>query len=177
MATKETMTLTTGRNTNCRLRGFTLLELILVMVIVCTAFAVAAPSLRGFSLGARTKDAATQILALTQWARSQAVVNARVYRFNINPQIGTYWLTAQDGQGFLSLGTEFGRLFRLPEECRIELTTTFALGQDFVDFYPNGRATPALIRLTDRRGNEFQITSPSPAERFRIVEAWEGRAG
>jgi Tfp pilus assembly protein FimT len=51
----------------------TLLELILVMVILSTVLAMAAPSLRGFFASRRTQDTAAQILALTQLARSQAI--------------------------------------------------------------------------------------------------------
>ena len=52
--------------------GMTLLELILVMLILSTVLAMAAPSLRGFFTSRRIDDAAAQILALTQFARSQA---------------------------------------------------------------------------------------------------------
>src|SRR2546425_9190937 len=170
------MTLTTGPSNKSR-NGFPLLELILVMVIICTALAIVAPSLRGFWLGSQAKNAARQILALTEWARSQAVADGRVYRLNINQQAGTYWLTAEDGGSFLSLGSEFGRLFRVPEECRVELTALLGSGLDFLEFYPNGRVTPAMIRLTDTRGSEFRVASPSPAERFQLVEGVNGRAG
>ncbi|MBM4024858.1 MAG: prepilin-type N-terminal cleavage/methylation domain-containing protein, partial [Planctomycetes bacterium] len=61
-------------------RGMTLLELILVLIILSTVLALAAPSLRGFFASRRIDGAAAQILALTQWARSQAVSEGIVYR-------------------------------------------------------------------------------------------------
>src|SRR3972149_3661562 len=65
--------------------GFTLLELILVMVILSTVLAMAAPSLRGFFASRQIQDAAAQILALTQFARSQAVSEGTTYRLNFDP--------------------------------------------------------------------------------------------
>ena len=80
--------------------AFTLLELILVMVIVCVMMAMAATSLRGFWAGRRTDDAASQLLAVTHWARSQAATDGRLYRLNIEPRAGTYWLTVQQQEQF-----------------------------------------------------------------------------
>ena len=64
--------------------GLTLLELVLVMVIICTILAMAAPSLRGFFTSRETSDAAAQIVALTHLARSQAITEGRVYRLNLD---------------------------------------------------------------------------------------------
>ena len=48
-----------------RQSGFTLLELILVMVIICTALALAAPSLNGWARGSKMRDAvSTMILSV-----------------------------------------------------------------------------------------------------------------
>ena len=80
-------------------RGFTLLELILVMVILSTVLAMAAPSLRGFFASRKTHDTAAQILALTQFARSQAISEGIVYRLNFDTRQRTYWLTAQQAGG------------------------------------------------------------------------------
>ena len=75
--------------------GFTLLELILVMVILSTVLAMAAPSLRGFFGSRKTNDTASQILSLTQFARSQAISEGIIYRLNFDTRERTYWLTAQ----------------------------------------------------------------------------------
>lgn len=183
------MTSTTGRNSemsdsvakqleeprppSAAERGFTLLELILVLVIVCTALAIAAPSLRGFWSGAQTKDAVHHILALARWARSQAAADGRVYRLYLNRQVYTFWLAVEDGGSFVPLGKEFGRVYSLPAGARIDLTTLGGAAQDFIDFYPDGWATPAIIRLTDPRGEEIQLASRSPTERLEVVDGTE----
>src|SRR3954468_14738547 len=90
-------------------RGFTLLELILVLVIMSIALAMAAPSLKGWSRGGKLRDAGEQFLALTRYALAQSAAESRVYRLNVDVQGGRYWLTAADGAAFANLGNEFGR--------------------------------------------------------------------
>jgi type II secretion system protein H len=77
-----------------RFKGFTLLELIVVMVILATVLALAGPSLRGFFGSRQLPDTAAQILALTQFARSQAISEGIIYRLNFNTSKREYWLTA-----------------------------------------------------------------------------------
>lgn len=176
------MTLTTGPSADtCRhliagnrrsgvLAGFTLLELVLVMVVMCTVLAMAAPSLRGFFASRQTADAAAQILALTRLARTQAVAEGRTYRLNVDVEAGTYWLTAQEGGAFKQLQTEFGRVFSLPEGTRITWQeTSQQLSQEHIQFYPNGRTDATTVRLTGRQGEVVEITCPSATELFRVI--------
>jgi len=99
--------------------GFTLLELIVVMVIMSAVLAIAAPSLRMFSGSRPVADAAALIVALTQYARSQAIAEGRVYRLNFDMAKGEYWLTAQDRGAFAPLGSEFGRVFSVPQGATV----------------------------------------------------------
>lgn len=115
---------TTGRRADRTAGGFTLIELILVMMLICTVLGMAAPSLRGFFQSHQATDAAGQIVALAQYARTQAASEGRTYRLNFDTQGGQYWLTAQDGASFAVLGREFGRTFALPEGVTFESVTT-----------------------------------------------------
>jgi type II secretion system protein H len=152
-----------------RHRAFTLLELILVLVIISIALAMAAPSLRGWSRGGKLRDAGEQFLATARYARTQSAAEARIYRLNVDPQAGTYWLTAdQDGQQVL-LGNEFGRVFALPQGFGIAMTEG-PRPLSYVEFYPTGRTQPAAVRLTADDGFTFDLECPSPAEGFAIVK-------
>ncbi|HEX2971944.1 MAG TPA: GspH/FimT family pseudopilin [Tepidisphaeraceae bacterium] len=153
--------------------GFTLLELVLVMVVFCTVMSIAAPSLRGFWGASETNNAAAQFLALTQWARSAAVTEGCLCRLNVDRATGEYWLTQQQDEQFVSLGSEFGRIFSIPDEHRIELVRPDGSNADWITFHPSGRLEPVTVRITDRRGQEIQITSLSPTEPFHIVEDQE----
>ena len=151
--------------------GFTLLELILVMVILSTVLAMAAPSLRGFFGSRKTHDTATQILALTQFARSQAISEGIIYRLNFDTRDRTYWLTAQKSGTFEMLGTEFGQIFTLPSDIVLELEGVEQEDDDtFLIFTPQGTVTAGTVRLIDRRGLALEVTCPTVTESFYIIE-------
>ena len=140
------------------------------MVIMCTVLAMAAPSLRGFFASRQTTDAAARIVALTRLARSQAVSEGRVYRLNLDADAGTYWLTAQEGGAFTSLGSEFGRTFLLPEGTIVSRETDVdEAPQEHIQFYPSGRTDAAAIRLVGRQGEVVDIVCQSPTELFRVI--------
>ncbi len=153
-------------------RGFTLLELILVMVIISTVLAMAAPSLRGFFGSRKTHDTATSILALTQFARSQAISEGIIYRLNFNTREHTYWLTAQKSGTFEMLDTEFGQIFNLPSDIVLELKGAEEKGDEiFIVFTPQGTVTAGTIRLIDRRGLTLEVTCPTVTESFYIKQS------
>ena len=155
--------------------GFTLLELVLVMVIICTVLAMASVSLRGFFASRRTADAAAQIVALTQFARAQAAAEGRVYRFNVDTDSGKYWLTMQEQGTFETIPSEFGRVFLLPEGTTARwLMPLESDPVDWIPFYPDGRTEPVHIRLTGRQGETADVVCLSPTERFRVVMASAG---
>ena len=151
--------------------GFTLLELILVMVILSTVLAMAAPSLRGFFGSRKTHDTAAQILALTQFARSQAISEGIIYRLNFDTRERTYWLTAQKSGIFAMLDTEFGQIFTLPSDIVMELKGIEEEDDEiFLIFTPQGTVTTGTIRLIDRRGLTLEVTCPTVTESFYIIE-------
>jgi prepilin-type N-terminal cleavage/methylation domain-containing protein len=172
-------------------RGFTLLELVLVMLLIAISLSVAAPSLRGFLSGSKSRDAATHLLSVMQWARGRAAAEARIYRLNISAQDGSYQVMVQQGEQFVESPSDFGQVFAIPDG----MTMQFVRGMpqnplpgavqrpparaaasgvgDFIDFHPDGRNDPASVRLADDQGSVYIIESPSPAEPFRILSREE----
>jgi Tfp pilus assembly protein FimT len=147
--------------------GFTRLELILVLVIICVALAMAAPSLHGWSRGSQLRDSGDQFLTLARWARAQAASQARVYRLNVDAAAGTFWVTVQQGDQFVPVGSTFGQVYTLPDELRIELSDLQGKAAQAVDFYPSGRMTPAHVRLSGPPPTgAIDIECPTPTEGF-----------
>jgi Tfp pilus assembly protein FimT len=144
------------------------------MIILSTVLAMAAPSLRGFFGSRKTHDEAAQILALTQFARSQAISEGIVYRLNFDTRQRTYWLTAQHSGAFEKLKTEFGRVFTFPRDITAELDAVAEEDDEmFLEFTPQGTVTAGTVRLIDRRGLALEITCPTLTESFSIVECEE----
>lgn len=156
-------------------QGFTLLELILVMVILSTVLAMASPSLRGFFSSRKIHDAAGNILSLMRYARTQAISEGQTYRLNFDSDKGVYWLTSNAEGAFDELYNEFGREFLLPDDTTVEIEKDNDEydTEIYISFYPQGMLESGTITLTDRAGDIIEITSLSPAEAYRIVESEE----
>ncbi len=110
--------------THPRPAGFTLLELILVMAIIAVLAAVLVPTLSAFATGRRTANAATMILGLSNYARSQAISQGAVYRLNFDANAGTVWLTVQGDGGFQPPPGDYGDRYKLPEGVRLSAEVT-----------------------------------------------------
>src|SRR5690606_24886960 len=106
---------------------------------------LAAPSLRGFGRGAKLRDARDEMLAAARWARSQAATTARVHRMEFSPGDGRFRIVQEDGGEFVNAAWPYSGEKTLREGFRVAVETE---GQDdAVEFYPNGRVTPARIRV------------------------------
>ena len=160
-----------------RRAGFTLLELVLVMVVLTVALAMVAPSLSGFGAGREAEFAGAQLMTLSRWAREQAMSEGRVYRLHYDAANGSYWVTAQVGGVFENLTEEFGQVFALPEGVGMEWDAPQENGAHYIDFHPSGRAPPAQVRITSRHGRVTFIGSRSATELMRVLTPEEVQAG
>lgn len=177
-----------------RHRGFTLLELVLVLVIAATALAIAAPSLRGWRRGAALKSSMEELQMLTRLARTEAISKGRIYRLEFGqenqfqlktqdkygrmnglgqPQTIQGAVVQQDIAGFAPIQGEFGKIYRLPEGSKIEIQKAQVLNeyqqQDVrvIDFYPSGRTQAATIMVTDTEGYVVVLQCATPAGSFK----------
>jgi prepilin-type N-terminal cleavage/methylation domain-containing protein len=102
--------------------GFTLIELIAVMLILAISAALVAPSLMNFGVGRSNNNTATTMLGMAQYARAQAESEGRTYRLNFDPQAGTFWLTAQDDNGaYVAPGNDFGQRCQIPDGAKMDV--------------------------------------------------------
>ena len=96
----------------------TLIELILVMAVLATLFAVSTPALSGFFAGQRLREEGRRFLALTVAGRNDAIAHAVPYVLRIDPRARTYRLeptvTYQETPGQ-------PMVYRLAEDLRFEL--------------------------------------------------------
>lgn len=151
-------------------RGFTLLELVLIMILICTALAVSAPDLRGFSAGSKMKNAAQQVLALTNYARTQAASEGRTYRLNF--ENGTYFVTALQDDQFVQDANSMGQSFPVPDGVQVQLARDDNQPLNYIEFHPDGRTDVARVRLW-RDNQELYVVCASPSERFHVASTPE----
>jgi type II secretion system protein H len=157
--------------------GFTLLELVLVMVIIAVVLAMVAPSLSGFSAARDADFAAAQVISVSRWAREQAISEGRVYRLNFNPSSQEYFVTAQVGGTFQRPPVEFGQVFTVPEGVVMTWDAPTDGGAAVIDFFPSGRSQPARIHVVARNGQVTSIASRSATEPLKVLTPEEAVAG
>lgn len=145
-------------------RGYTLLELVLVLAILGVALAAVAPSLRGFGTGRLTSEAAIRFLALTRFARSQAISDGCPYRITIDVANGTCTVQMQEIDSFVDVE---GRSFKAAEGVRLETTAPLDEGVHCIEFDPTGRSGPADVVFVGSRG-QVTVTCDLPTDEYRI---------
>jgi len=164
------------RNHPVGTRAFTLLELILIMIILCTVLAMAAPSLRGFFSSRQLNDITEQILAMTRYAKVQSVFESRYYRVNFDPQQRLYWISSRRESQYQRLDSNFGNLYSIPADIDISFdNVSYDNGIYYFEFNPEGYSKEAAVRLRDDQDTVQEIVCYSPAENYEIVEIINGK--
>lgn len=122
-----------------RARGFTLLEVLLVLGILALAAALAAGIASGGFRGMELRSTAKELAANLRYTRARAITTGQPQQFVIDP--ATHAWTAPNG-----------RDGQVPGRLAIEFTGARevepAQGQGAIRFFPDGAATGGRIRLS-----------------------------
>src|SRR5688572_31524573 len=81
-----------------RASGFSLLEVLVVMVLIATLSVLAAAAVTGGFAGMRLRSDAKEIAAQLRYTRAQAIATGRAQRFVIDPERHA-WSAAEDRKG------------------------------------------------------------------------------
>jgi prepilin-type N-terminal cleavage/methylation domain-containing protein len=166
--------------------GFTMLELTLVLALMASLLALAAPKFRGFSASREVHDTASSILTLIKWARMQAIDEGRLFRLYVDMDLQEYWVAGQEGSIFVAPRVSLGQRFLVPDGVLLKWETSQLPQQrsqrnsqresqrnspqsSYIEFDPSGRAEVATLRLTGRLGAVLDVTCRTPREPYRIV--------
>lgn len=161
-----------GNNDRSR-PAFTLVELILVMAIMITLLALAAPSvLRSFRQHTLEQEAA-RLLALTEYGRDEAISQGVPMALWINPGTGHYGVKEETGYtGAANRRKEFC----LNEDISFDLTAARIAAQgivNVVELTPDGSLDPssvAAIRLIDRFDSAVSVSQTTDGWGYEILK-------
>ena len=125
-----------------RASGFSLLEMLLVLVLIAAATALAATAMTGGITGLRLRASAKEIAAQLRYTRAQALATGEAQRFVIDPR-GHRWSAPRGHHGEVprSLGIAFiGARETQPSR-----------GEGAIVFFPDGASTGGRVQLSAKR--------------------------
>lgn len=163
------------RERQFRDRGFTLLELVLVLALIALAITMIAPSFSNFAKGRTALNTAGQFVAATRYARSQAIANGSMYRMNIDPDGRKWWLTYDNGKSFVQVSNEFGSEFIVPEGVIMTTDAPIVDGNAVIEFTPTGKSDPANVHFTGQKGAMADVICETPIDLYHVVKDQGGR--
>lgn len=162
-------------------RGFTLLEILLVLLVMSICAAAFVPVALNTVDSARARSGLRQTVALNRFARSQAIVQQKKIKISYHPDGKIIRVSArshskdalQKQSGTPSVLKVYGRAplkqdagewkalreIQLPKNLEIEDTTDLQNEEDasFIIFNENGSTDSHTITLKDADGSTYQV--------------------
>ena len=147
-------------------KGFSLIEVIVVLVILSLSIALVAPSLSRFSSTAELKATTKKLSAILRYYRSEAIHRGRVYHVlfdsDLNEvRIQPVLLTEPVEEGANKTESASPRIYGIPKGIRIREvkveSTQYISDFPTIEFYANGGSNGGTITLDNQDRQEFKI--------------------
>jgi general secretion pathway protein H len=162
-----------------RAAGFTLLEVMVVLIIIATIMAIAIPRVNDL-FEVNLKSSIRKLGGAIQFCFNESVIRQTPLRLNVNLDTGEYWLSYMTTQGstgeFLEVPSDIVQRERLPEGIFFKsLTTPHNLekrteGEDFITFFPTGFVEATVLHLGARDGRAFTVLVKSLTGRIAVYD-------
>lgn len=148
-------------------RGFTLLEMMVVIIIIGTVMAIAIPRMND-AFEVNLKSAIRRMGGAFQFSFNESVIKQTPLRLNFDFETGRYWLTALAVEGntgqFVPIETDLLGESQLPSGVYFEDVVTphdmekRTEGEDiFIGFFPTGFVERAVIHLASEDGRQYTL--------------------
>ena len=136
-------------------RGFTLIELCVVLVIISVILAVAIPRYSGFMTRGTMRSEARRIAALVRYLSRESSRSGNVYHLYFDVDKDSYRVAVSAGRGRpVEESTQLTRPRSLPDGIRFkDVAVLWRAGKSqerkTVTFYPKGENDEAIVHFSD----------------------------
>ena len=148
-------------------KGFSLIELIVVMILLSLTGALVVPSLSRFSKGVELKGAVKRVAAILRFSRSEAVNQGKVYQVFFDADLGQVRVQPAEteegkAEGEPAEQKPSQKIYIMPPSVQIKEVKAeepeFPSELPTIEFYPNGGSNGGSILLDGGDGKVFKIT-------------------
>jgi len=154
-------------------QGFSLIEVMVVLILISLSMFLATPLLSGFSKTAELKGATKKISAILRYSRSEAVNRGKVYQVLFDSDLRQVNVQpieekeedeeAKDGTKDEAKDEPKRKTYTLPKGVDIKEVKAnspqYPSDYAVIEFYPNGGSNGGTIRLDspDRKGYRIKV--------------------
>ena len=148
-----------------RKNGYSLLELIIVLILISLSTALVTPSLSRFSKTIELKASAKKASGILRYCRSEAINKGLVYQVIFNPELREVMVQSIDLNEEKKEGDKkeelSGKTYSLPqgiEMKEVNLTSPqYPSDLPTVEFYPNGGSNGGSFLLNSQEQKGYKI--------------------
>jgi general secretion pathway protein H len=152
-------------------KGFSLIEVMVVLILISLSMFLATPLLSGFSKTAELKGATKKISAILRYSRSEAVNRGKVYQVLFDSDLRQVNVQpieekeedeeAKDGTKDEAKDEPKRKTYTLPKGVDIKEVKAnspqYPSDYAVIEFYPNGGSNGGTIRLDSPDRNGYRI--------------------
>lgn len=151
-----------------RIEGFTLLEVLVVLILIGIIVTFAAASLRGPDAAARVQQEAARAQALLQLASDEAVMRARIYGVQIRAD--GYTFVARGPDGWHTVNEKPLQPRALPAGIRLPAPADSEDQAPQILLLADGTFSPFALRFRDPQSGTQQIVQGTADGRIEVLQ-------
>lgn len=168
-------TLKAGTSNN---RGFTFIEISVVLFIIALFAAMALPGFMSFLSTAGLKDSSSKIATYLEHMRDEAVFKRKtlLLKCDLDKKIFSAVTVGEENETTVLL-----RPYKLPEDVKIididvRGREKVSEGKTTISFYPGGRSESAFIHIRDNEDRDITLELSPLSREVRIHEGYAERS-
>jgi len=139
-----------------REKGFTLIELIIVLIVLSAILVITFPRMEAFFAGGYLRSTSRRLVGNIRYLHDRSATTGKRYHLCYNLDENEYWIEEENEEGeFEELKTVLGKREALPEGITfLDIVTPegkINSGQTLTLFFPKGYVTKSIIHLQNEK--------------------------